>query len=84
MTTQGTAVKQIILNHVVHGFSSFRLNRFPFPPLFLNKSKARVKVAYPEQSHLVQLNTRSTQVPSKTSKFARLSKQARSRLMLCT
>ena len=35
MTTQRTAVKQIILNHVVHGFSSFLLNRFSSVPSFL-------------------------------------------------
>ena len=35
VTTQGTALKQIILNHVVHGFSSFRLNRFSSVPSFL-------------------------------------------------
>ena len=35
VTTQRTAVKQIILNHVVHGFSSSLLNRFSSVPSFL-------------------------------------------------
>ena len=34
VTTQRTVVKQITLNNVVHDFSSFRLNRFSFFPLF--------------------------------------------------
>ena len=82
VTTQRTAVEQIIQTTLFKVFPVFVWKGFPFSPLFLNNSESRVNVAYPEQSHSTITHKIDSTVKQNFKIGAAI--EARSRLMLCT